>query len=203
MATATKTTPRPEETADRRELLLDAAIRVISQQGMRGLTHRAVETEAGVPHGSTTYYFGTRHDLLVALMSYMAERGRRAMEPIARGLALTLADRSKPLDLDALADALIAWLDSESEMELARYELQVTAARDPEMKQLMTQNCDVFRQMCEPIVIACGSKNPVRDSHIVQAAVDGWMFDRLTHSTPSDETIKRGIRVLLGTIGDE
>lgn len=203
MATATKIKPRPEETADRRELLLEAAIRVISQQGMRGLTHRAVETEAGVPHGSTTYYFGTRHDLLVALMAYMAERARRAMEPIARGLALTLADRSKPLDLDALADALIAWLDSESEMELARYELQVTAARDPEMKQLMTENCDVFRQMCEPIVVACGSKDPVRDSHIVQAAVDGWMFDRLTHAAPSDETFKRGIRVLLGTIGDD
>jgi DNA-binding transcriptional regulator YbjK len=203
MSSVTQPKPRAEESVDRREALLEAAIRVVSQQGMRGLTHRAVETEAGVPHGSTTYYFGTRHDLLVALMAYMSERGRREIEPIARGLALTLADRSKPVDLDAIASALIAWLDASSEMELARYELQITAARDPEMKQLMTEHCDVFRRMCEPIVIACGSQDPERDSHVVQAAVDGWMFDRLTHSAPHEETIKRGMKVLLGSIGDE
>jgi DNA-binding transcriptional regulator YbjK len=203
MSSVTQTKTRAEESVGKREALLEASIRVVSQQGMRGLTHRAVETEAGMPHGSTTYYFGTRHDLLVALMAYMAERGQKALEPITRGLALTLADRSKPVDLDAIANALIAWIDSAAEMELARYELQVTAARDPEMKQLMSENCDVFRRMCEPIVIACGSKDPERDSHVVQAAVDGWMFDRLTHSSPHEETIKRGMKVLLGSIGDE
>ncbi|MGH2960276.1 MAG: TetR/AcrR family transcriptional regulator [Solirubrobacterales bacterium] len=203
MSTTTAKKPRAEASADRREELLEAAIRVISQHGMRGLTHRAVELEAGMPHGSTTYYFGTRHDLLVALMGYMSERGRKAMEPIARGLALTLADRSKPVDLDGISSALVTWIDASAEMELARYELQVTAARDPEMKQLMTENCDVFRRMCEPIVIACGSKDPERDAHVVQAALDGWMFDRLTHSVPHDETIQRGMKVLLGSIGDE
>lgn len=190
------------ETVDRRDLLLEAAIRVISDQGMRGLTHRAVEAEAGVPHGSTTYYFGTRHELLTALMAYMAERGRRETEPIARAMTLMLADRSKPIDLDGIAKAYVAWIDASAEIELARYELQVTAARDPEMKQLMTENCDVFRRMCEPIVIACGSSNPVRDSHILQAALDGWMFDRLTHSEPSDETIVDGMKMLLGAIGE-
>jgi DNA-binding transcriptional regulator YbjK len=203
MSSVTQPKPRADESLDKREALLEAAIRVISLEGMRGLTHRAVETEAGVPHGSTTYYFGTRHDLLVSLMAYMSERGRREIEPIARGLALTLADRSKPVDLDLIASALIAWLDAAAEMELARYELQITAARDPEMKKLMTEHCDIFRRMCEPIVIACGSQDPERDSHVVQAAVDGWMFDRLTHSDPHEETIKRGMKVLLGSIGDE
>lgn len=203
MSTAASKKPRAEEGVDRREALLEAAIRVVAQQGMRGLTHRAVEVEAGVPHGSTTYYFGTRRDLLVALMAHMRDRGQRAVEPIAQGLALSLADRSKPVDLDAIATALVAFVDSSAEVELARYELQVTAARDPEMKQLMTEQCDVFRKMCMPIVIACGSSNPVRDSHVVQAAVDGWMLDRLTHSDPHPETIKRGMKVLLGSIGNE
>jgi DNA-binding transcriptional regulator YbjK len=203
MSSITTRKPRAEESVDRREALLEAAIRVVAQQGMRGLTHRAVEVEAGVPHGSTTYYFGTRRDLLVALMTYMRERGQRAMEPIVQGLTLSLADRSKPVDLDGIAEALVAFIDNSSEIELARYELQVTAARDPEMKQLMTENCDVFREMCLPIVIACGSQDPERDSHVVQAAVDGWMFDRLTHSHPHDDTIKRGMKVLLGSIGDE
>lgn len=187
---------------DRRDLLLEAAIRVISEQGMRGLTHRAVEAEAGVPHGSTTYYFGTRHELLTALMQYMAERGRRETEPIAHAMTMMLADRSKPVDIDSLARAYVAWIDASAEIELARYELQVTGARDPEMKRLMTETCDVFRRMCEPIVVACGSSDPKRDSHILQAALDGWMFDRLTHAGPSDDTIIEGMKMLLGAIGE-
>ena len=163
MSTVTKQKPRAEESVDRREELLEAAIRVVSQLGMRGLTHRAVETEAGMPHGSTTYYFGTRHDLLVALMAYMSERGRRAVEPIARGLALTLADRSKPVDLDAIATALIAWLDASAEMELARYELQITAARDPEMKQLMIEASEKLANM-----LILRDKDPARYKKFVQ-----------------------------------
>lgn len=189
-------------TVDRREVLLEAAVRVIARQGMRGLTHRSVEAEAGVPHGSTTYYFGTRQDLLTALMAYMAERGRREIDPIARSLTLSLADRSKPIDLEGIARSLLAWIDQAAEMELARYELQVTAARDPEMKQLMTDNCETFREMCEPIVIACGSQDVKLDSKIVQAAIDGWMFSRLTQTGPDDETIIKGMSLLLGAIGE-
>lgn len=188
---------------DKREALLEAAVTVVAEQGMRGLTHRAVETQAGLPHGSTTYYFGTRHDLVVELMRHMAEKGRAAMEPIARQLTLTLADRSRELDIDTIADGLIAWLDSAAKMELARYELQVTGARDEEMKALMTETCDVFRQMCEPVVIACGSSDAARDSSVMQAAVDGFMFKRLTNTDMSDETIKRGIHVILSAIGND
>jgi DNA-binding transcriptional regulator YbjK len=204
MATApTTSAPQVDESVDRRDLLLDAAIRVIAAQGLRGMTHRSVEAEAGVPHGSTTYYFGTRRDLVVALMHHIAERAAKQAAPITRGLSLMLADRSKPVDLDVIGDAMLAWIDSEAEMELARYELQITAARDPEMKRLASEICDQFRVMCEPIVIACGSKDVQRDSTIVQTAFDGWMYARLTHIEPDDETFKRGLKVLLGAIAND
>ena len=35
--------------------------------------------------------------------------------------------------------------------------------------------------MCEPIAIACGSPDPKRDAQVIQAAVDGWMFDAPDH----------------------
>jgi len=201
-AAAAKETVNTEE-KDRREALLDAAVRVIAAEGMRGLTHRAVENEAGVPHGSTTYYFGSRRDLIVAIMQHIADQARRGAEPIARGLTLMMADRSKPVDLDAVGDALIQWIDAFADMERARYELQISAVRDPETMRLATETCDQFRVMCEPIVIACGSKNPARDAKVVQAALDGWMFSRLTQTGQSDEIIKRGLEVLLGAIGQE
>ncbi|HEX5919668.1 MAG TPA: TetR family transcriptional regulator, partial [Nocardioides sp.] len=44
---------------DRRTVLLDAALELVGTQGMRGLTHRAVDAAAGLPAGSTSNYFRT------------------------------------------------------------------------------------------------------------------------------------------------
>ena len=42
----------------RRALIADAAISTLARDGMRGLTHRAVDRAAGLPEGSASYYFG-------------------------------------------------------------------------------------------------------------------------------------------------
>jgi len=54
--------------SSRRDTLLDAAIRVLGERGMRALTHRAVDAEAGVPAGSTVNYFSTRNALFEAIV---------------------------------------------------------------------------------------------------------------------------------------
>ena len=41
----------------RRQLILDAAMRIVVRNGVRGVRHRAVAAEAGVPLSATTYYF--------------------------------------------------------------------------------------------------------------------------------------------------
>jgi DNA-binding transcriptional regulator YbjK len=56
------------EPSGRREVLSDAAIEVIAASGMRGLTHRAVDSAADVPAGSTSYYFRSRRALLEAVL---------------------------------------------------------------------------------------------------------------------------------------
>jgi DNA-binding transcriptional regulator YbjK len=42
------------EMADRRTAILDAALEIVGTQGMRGLTHRAVDAAAGVAAGATS-----------------------------------------------------------------------------------------------------------------------------------------------------
>ncbi|HEX5290102.1 MAG TPA: TetR family transcriptional regulator, partial [Streptosporangiaceae bacterium] len=44
---------------NRRQTLLDAAIQVLGERGIRALTHRAVDAEAGVAAGSAANYFPT------------------------------------------------------------------------------------------------------------------------------------------------
>jgi DNA-binding transcriptional regulator YbjK len=63
---------------NRRQTLLDAAIEVLGERGMRALTHRAVDAEAGLAAGSTANYFPTREALLEAVVDGVSamERGR-------------------------------------------------------------------------------------------------------------------------------
>ncbi|MDX6764908.1 TetR family transcriptional regulator, partial [Streptomyces sp. F8] len=63
-------TPPP---ADRRTLIADTAIGLVAAAGLRGLTHRAVDAAAGLPAGSTSYYFRTRTALIAACYQRLAE----------------------------------------------------------------------------------------------------------------------------------
>ncbi|HEY0694282.1 MAG TPA: TetR family transcriptional regulator, partial [Kribbella sp.] len=72
----TKTVPLGN---DRRAAIADAAIRLVATRGLRGLTHRAVDAEAGLPPGSTSYYLRTRDALLTACVNRMLDHDAAAV----------------------------------------------------------------------------------------------------------------------------
>ncbi|MFS0729362.1 TetR family transcriptional regulator [Curtobacterium sp. 1P10AnD] len=88
--------------ADRREELLDAAALVVRDDGLAGLTTRAVAARAGVAHGVVHYVFGARKHLVVALL----ERQARASLPRVLGAADAHDDLASALDA-----AVAAWLE--------------------------------------------------------------------------------------------
>ena len=53
---------------ERRQRIIDAAIRVAELKGIAALSHRTVAAEADVPLGSTTYHFAGLDELLVAAL---------------------------------------------------------------------------------------------------------------------------------------
>ncbi|MBA4101971.1 MAG: TetR family transcriptional regulator, partial [Arthrobacter sp.] len=53
---------------DRRTHLLDAALAVVADKGMKGLTHRAVDAAAQVAEGTTSNYFRNRTALVEAVL---------------------------------------------------------------------------------------------------------------------------------------
>lgn len=58
----------------KKKIIIDATMRVLRKQGINQCNHRAVAEEAGVPLGSTTYYFKSLDDLLEAAMqSYLSD----------------------------------------------------------------------------------------------------------------------------------
>jgi DNA-binding transcriptional regulator YbjK len=64
----------------RRQNILDAAMRIIVRDGVRAVRHRAVAAEAEVPLSATTYYFKDINDLITDTFNQFVERSAAHME---------------------------------------------------------------------------------------------------------------------------
>ena len=60
-------------------LIADAAIDVLGRDGLRALTHRAVDARAGLPQGTCSYHHRTRRSLLAAALNRIADLDRADM----------------------------------------------------------------------------------------------------------------------------
>lgn len=113
---------------ERRQRIIDAAIRVVGEKGIAGLSHRAVAAEADVPLGSTTYHFKTLDDLLVAAL-------RQANEGFAKVVASRGGLEDPETDLAGeLAGWVGEWLAGDRTGVELEYELYLAALRRPALR---------------------------------------------------------------------
>ncbi|GIJ62867.1 TetR/AcrR family transcriptional regulator [Virgisporangium aurantiacum] len=77
--------------ADRKVLIADAAIDVLGRDGLRSLTHRAVDARAGLPQGTCSYHHRTRRSLLAAALNRIADLDRADTAPAPAGDVLDQA----------------------------------------------------------------------------------------------------------------
>jgi DNA-binding transcriptional regulator YbjK len=132
---ATASAAAPELTPRRRELL-EAALHVVADDGLRGLTHRAVDRRAGLPEGTTSAYLRTRQALQLAVAEYVAA----SLAADVDGLATELAECEADEDL-AVARTLALferWLE-ERELILAKLELSLEAPRNPAVAEVLAE----------------------------------------------------------------
>jgi DNA-binding transcriptional regulator YbjK len=123
-------TPRRRDGDERRRELCDAAIRVLAEQGSRGLTHGQVDRYAEVPEGTTSYYYRTRAALLRGV-------GKRVAEIDVANLQSVIDEPLDPLSPFAhLAELTMMQADGPGLiLNRARHELLLGAARDPDLAE--------------------------------------------------------------------
>ncbi|MFB7171946.1 TetR/AcrR family transcriptional regulator [Streptomyces sp. NPDC056254] len=177
-------TPPSAPSADRRTLIADTAIGLVAAVGLRGLTHRAVDAAAALPAGSTSYYFRTRTALIGACYQRLAELDLadvdegsppEAAAPPARAGAAP--DREAAAA--ALAGLLYRWLTVGRERQLARFELSLEAARNPELEADLHRAGRGARARAAGIVAALGSDRPEEAAELLVAWTEGLLYDRL------------------------
>ncbi|MCE0538752.1 TetR family transcriptional regulator [Kineosporia rhizophila] len=179
----------------RREELLDAAIEVLGGQGVRGLTHRAVDAAAGTPAGATANYFKTRESLLGAIAERFAERDAQAWEAIA-GLI-------RPTTSAELAAALTAYvqraLGPDRAVTVARFGLFVEAALRPDLQERLAGPSRELRQWATEWLSGIGSAEPAAECNALMDYLDGLMLHHLAFPPLEDdlkEAVTKGVRRL-------
>lgn len=75
----TKAGVRPQE--DRQELILDAVLRLLADQGIAGVSIRSVAREAGVAHGLVGYYYADKVGLIGAALRRISEQDVALLAP--------------------------------------------------------------------------------------------------------------------------
>ena len=176
----------------RRELVLDAAIRVLGERGVRAVTHRAVDTETGVRTGSTANYFPTRDSLFAAIVERFAERERQNFED----LAVTVC----PTTPAELGRAMGAWvLDSAKEnrtLTLARYALLVESANNPILREHMAATGTRVSAWFANWLRLIGSTDPDYHVHVFGNYITGVLLHQLAIPDPDFDPTHKIIRLL-------
>ncbi|MFI8872605.1 TetR/AcrR family transcriptional regulator [Streptomyces sp. NPDC055243] len=119
----------------RRAALLDGAIEVLAREGSRGLTLRAVDTQAEVPKGTTTNYFANRAELLAQVMTRIQER----LTPEESQLADTMDEEPSVELVATLLKQLLGRMRADRGSWLALMELRLEATRRPELHAELTR----------------------------------------------------------------
>ena len=122
--------------AERRRLLLDAAVEVLADQGGRGLTFGAVDRAAGVPAGTASNYFATRDQLVDELAAHVFARLQPDPDEVAKRMA---AEHTRETER-----ALMRWLVeraiADRPAHLALFELRLEATRNPRLAPAVTHH---------------------------------------------------------------
>jgi DNA-binding transcriptional regulator YbjK len=166
------------EVGDRRRAIAQSAIEVLEAAGGRGLTHRAVDRQAGLVEGSTSNYFPTREALLTATLRRLVELERPTVEALEDLAPAGPYEPRRAAEL--VAGQLQGWLHPERlGLTVARYELILEARRRPSFQLALNEVRREYRLLAEQLLPAAGCRDPGRHAPHLLALLDGLMVNQV------------------------
>lgn len=173
---------------ERREALIEAALRVMERDGLTAGTTRAIVAEAGMSLASFHYAFASREELLRELVQRV----------IGRELAAAMGEWSPEAGLAAClraaADGYLAHLQAAAGQEQLMLELTLLAVRRPDLQPIAREQYRSYvraaTQLLELAAELTGAswRRPVPElARLLITLVDGatttWLVDRDTPAT--------------------
>jgi len=135
---------------DRRDRLVEAAIRVMTRDGVSRATTRAIASEAGMPLGVFHYAFHSKQELVTRVTETIAQQSKADMDRVVFA--------GETVDLyEVLLGALTAYFDhvvAHPLEHLVTYELTTAALRDPELEDVARRQYDYYLKENEELLLA-------------------------------------------------
>ena len=163
--------------ADRRDQLVEAAIRVMSQEGLERATTRRIAEEAGTTQGVFHYAFRDKNELLTGVIGAVTLEVekvlRRAVDP-SRGLAAAIRDALQ---------GFWAYVTRDDGLQLMQYELTIFSRRTPGFEWLAEWQYSRYTAVALEVFTEAAAFEPhtpkidLRElSEVIVAAIDGLVI---------------------------
>jgi AcrR family transcriptional regulator len=173
---------------------------IIGRRGLEAVTHRSVAEAAGVSLGAISHHFGSRQALLEAALAHTAEREVERLNRLALELQSSLFD----IDdwVNAMAAALAHDLERDITPRLAQYELLLTSARNPAIRELAREWRKAHLRVATVGMQAAGSERPREHGRLLVAAITGLLLKQLADPEPRFEcdVLRPQLRELVGSL---
>ncbi|MDV2478530.1 TetR family transcriptional regulator [Rhodococcus zopfii] len=186
---------------ERRELVANSAIRIISRDGLRALTHRAVDQEAGIPQGSTSHHARTRLALLELVVDTLAERAIADAERAADVLSASPQGerRLSIAELAGIIAALVERLAERRDDMKARYALILELDDAPLLQRKLTTQSEVHaitREVTSSLLTGAGLSNSDERIEELISLTDSLVFTRtvIRVATPLESILAAYLR---------
>jgi len=158
---------------DRKVRIIDAALGVIAEYGVRGTTHRLIAAAADVPLGSLTYHFASLDDLLIQAFTRHAVRMATAYEQHFEGV------RSRDDLVGAIAN-LVHGADADRDSAIS-FELYLAAVHNPALRTVtqgwMETSRSVLHRFLDPVT-----------ARGVDALIEGMIIHSILSTAPVDRS---------------
>jgi DNA-binding transcriptional regulator YbjK len=166
----------PPSNERRRNELTDAAIEVVAQSGLHGLSHRAVDVKAEVPRGTTSNYFRSREPLVAA----MVQRIVHLHFALIAELRAQHEEQADGLDVvDFLGEVVDYALTKFPGRYLALFELAVESTRTPELRQELNRIADEAMKLTHEAHRGRTGEPSRQDIELLNAFYNGVLFTYL------------------------
>ncbi len=201
----------------RRQAILDAAMRIIVREGVRAVRHRAVAAEAEVPLSATTYYFKDINDLITDTFALFVERSAADMAAFwnsTEGLLRTRVDmvdgsvESRRELADYIAAMAVEYVRQQVQERpahlLAERAFQQEALLNPRLHDLVRSHRQILQQGATHFFEVLGSKQPEQDAKVLTGIVERMEYQGLIDgaanldSTDMLALLKRYMYLVLG-----
>lgn len=162
----------------RREKVFDAAIDVLAVGGGRGLTHRSVDKEAGLPDGTTSNYARTRQHLMVGA------RDRLVLRQAETSAAVTPPAPTTEAELVTALGALLDGRLADPRETIAHTVLLFEAVAHEELRAGLDAETTYWQETFASWLQALGASDPEAGAILILAYMYSLMFGECVDPAP-------------------